>query len=346
MSILVTGGAGYIGSHTAVALIESGHDVVVIDNYSNSSPDVIARVEALTGATIPAYTADIADRQTVTRILKDHDCDTVMHFAGLKAVGNSVAQPLDYYRENVAGALSLFEAMQAAQVRRCVFSSSATVYGAPQFLPFTEDHPLAPASPYGWSKLMIEQILRDLAISDPDWRIAVLRYFNPCGAHPSGQIGENPIGRPNNLMPFIAQVAVGRRPHLDVMGDDYDTSDGTGVRDYIHVVDLARGHVAALDLIERETGWNAVNLGTGAGYSVMDMLRAFEKAVGHPIAHKIGPRRPGDVAAYWADTQTAEARLGWRAELGVERMCEDHWRWQQSLIASQAEPSHPVGGGL
>ncbi|MEM9599707.1 MAG: UDP-glucose 4-epimerase GalE [Pseudomonadota bacterium] len=331
MSILVTGGAGYIGSHTCVSLIEAGHEVVVIDNYSNASPDVIDRISALTGARVTAYAADIADTQTVRTVLRDHDCHTVMHFAGLKAVGESVEQPLFYYRQNMAGALCLFEAMQAENVRRLVFSSSATVYGAPQFLPFTEGHPLAPASPYGWSKLMIEQMLRDLAISDPDWRIAILRYFNPCGAHPSGRIGENPKGRPNNLMPFIAQVAAGDRPQLDVMGDDYDTPDGTGVRDYIHVVDLARGHVAALDLLEREAGCQAINLGTGEGYSVMDMLRAFETASGRTIPYRIVPRRAGDVAAYWADPQTAAAKLGWKAQFGVDRMCADHWRWQSSL---------------
>jgi len=329
--ILVTGGAGYIGSHTCIELAAAGHDIVVLDNFANSSPDVLARVEKLSGADIPIVQANVLETEIVRAALRDHGCEAVIHFAGLKAVGESVEQPLFYYRENVAGAVSLLEAMAAEGVKKIIFSSSATVYGTPQYLPLTEAHPLSAINPYGQSKLMIEDILRDLHVSDPSWHICMLRYFNPCGAHLSGLIGENPKGRPNNLMPYIAQVAAGQRTHLNVMGNDYDTPDGTGVRDYIHVVDLAKGHVAALDFINKQSGCQAVNLGTGQGYSVLDMVTAFSKASGRDVAYEIVDRRTGDVASCYADTKLAAETLGWSAKLGIESMCEDHWRWQDNL---------------
>lgn len=329
--ILVTGGAGYIGSHTCIELAAAGHDIVVLDNFANSSPDVLERVEKLSGTAIPIVQANVLETDTVRAALRDHGCEAVIHFAGLKAVGESVERPLFYYRENVAGAVSLLEAMTAENVKKIIFSSSATVYGTPQYLPLTEAHPLSAINPYGKSKLMIEDILRDLHVSDPSWHICMLRYFNPCGAHLSGFIGENPKGRPNNLMPYIAQVAAGQRTHLNVMGDDYDTPDGTGVRDYIHVVDLAKGHVAALDFIDKQSGCQAVNLGTGQGYSVLEMVTAFSKASGRDIPYEIVERRAGDVASCYADTKFAVEALGWSAELGIKNMCEDHWRWQDNL---------------
>lgn len=329
MEILVTGGAGYIGSHTCVELIEAGLEPVVVDNLSNSKAEALHRVERITGQRLTFYRADIRDKAALRDILTRHPVSAVVHFAGLKAVGESVAQPLRYYDNNVSGTVALCEAMAEAGVKRIVFSSSATVYGDPHALPIREDFPVgATTNPYGRSKFMIEEILRDLHRADPEWRIALLRYFNPVGAHESGLIGEDPNDIPNNLMPYIAQVAVGRRPHLNVFGDDYPTPDGTGVRDYIHVVDLALGHVAALRYLDGHQGVVTVNLGTGRGHSVLEMVHAFERASGREIPYRIAPRRPGDVASCYADPGLAERLFGWRAERGIEAMCADTWRWQ------------------
>lgn len=329
MKVLVTGGAGYIGSHTCVEMIEAGMEPVVVDNLSNSKVEALRRVERITGRAITFYRADIRDKAALRDILARHPVQAVVHFAGLKAVGESVAQPLRYYDNNVAGTVTLCEAMLEAGVKRIVFSSSATVYGDPHAVPIREDFPVgATTNPYGRSKFMIEEILRDLHVSDPEWRIALLRYFNPVGAHESGLIGEDPNDIPNNLMPYIAQVAVGRRPYLNVFGNDYPTPDGTGVRDYIHVVDLARGHVAALRYLDAHDGVVTVNLGTGRGYSVLDMVKAFSAASGREVPYRIAARRPGDVACCYADPSLAEQLFGWRAELGVEAMCADTWRWQ------------------
>ncbi|HNB80315.1 MAG TPA: UDP-glucose 4-epimerase GalE [Rhodocyclaceae bacterium] len=330
MAILVTGGAGYIGSHTCVELLQAGEQVIVLDNFSNSSPEAVRRVGAIAGRAPLCVEGDIRDAACLARLFSDHDIEAVIHFAGLKAVGESVAKPLLYYDNNVVGTIRLLEAMRAAGVRNLVFSSSATVYGDPQRLPLTEDHPLSATNPYGQSKLMIEEILRDVARSEPGWRIGLLRYFNPVGAHASGTIGEDPQGIPNNLMPFVAQVAVGAREKLSVFGGDYPTPDGTGVRDYIHVVDLAIGHLRALDRIRAHEGLFAVNLGTGIGYSVLDMVRAFEAASGRKVAYRIVDRRPGDIASCYADPSLARALLGWRAERGIEQMCADAWRWQSA----------------
>ena len=328
-TILVTGGAGYIGSHACLEFLEAGYDVVVLDNLSNSSPEALKRVQKLTGRELSFIEGDIRDRKGLDALFQRHDIDAVIHFAGLKAVGESVAQPLMYYDNNIAGSVTLFEAMQAAGVRTIVFSSSATVYGDPASVPIREDFPVGgTTNPYGTSKLFIEKILQDVAISDPDWHIALLRYFNPVGAHESGQIGEDPQGIPNNLMPYISQVAVGRRESLNVFGDDYPTPDGTGVRDYIHVVDLARGHVKAVEKLVDGPGVRIWNLGTGQGYSVLDMVKAMEKASGKPIAYQIAPRRAGDIAQCYADPAKALQDLGWRAEKGLEAMCADAWRWQ------------------
>lgn len=329
MKVLVTGGAGYIGSHTCVEMIEAGMEPVVVDNLSNSKEEALRRVERITGRALTFYRADIRDKAALRDILARHPVQAVVHFAGLKAVGESVAQPLRYYDNNVAGTVTLCEAMLEAGVKRIVFSSSATVYGDPHAVPIREDFPVgATTNPYGRSKFMIEEILRDLHVSDPEWRIALLRYFNPVGAHESGLIGEDPNDIPNNLMPYIAQVAVGRRPYLNVFGNDYPTPDGTGVRDYIHVVDLARGHVAALRYLDAHDGVVTVNLGTGRGYSVLDMVKAFSAASGREVPYRIAARRPGDVACCYADPTLAEQLFGWRAELGVEAMCADTWRWQ------------------
>lgn len=327
MNILVTGGAGYIGSHTCVELLAAGHHVTVIDNLSNSSAVALERVARIAGRSIPFELADIRDASALDRILASARFDAVVHFAGLKAVGESVAEPLRYYENNVTGTLRLLEAMGRAGLRRLVFSSSATVYGDPASVPIREDFPLSASNPYGRSKLFIEEILRDLHRSDPRWDLTLLRYFNPVGAHPSGLIGEDPAGIPNNLMPYVSQVAVGRLERLSVWGNDYPTPDGTGVRDYIHVVDLARGHLAALD-VAPAAGVRAYNLGTGRGYSVLEMIRAFEKASGRTVPFTIAGRRPGDVASCYADPARAREKLGWSAEHGIEQMCADAWKWQ------------------
>lgn len=325
--ILVTGGAGYIGSHTCVELLNTGQEVVVIDNFSNSHPESLKRVEAITGKKVQLVEGDIRDQAALEDALRRFGCTAVIHFAGLKAVGESVEKPLDYYDNNVIGTHRLLKAMGNCGVKTLVFSSSATVYGEPQRLPLTEDHPLSATNPYGRTKLVIEDMLRDLFRSDPSWQIGILRYFNPVGAHVSGLIGEDPQGIPNNLMPFVAQVAVGRREQLKVWGCDYPTPDGTGVRDYIHVVDLAIGHLKALERL-REPQCFEVNLGTGIGYSVLDVVKAFEKASGRPVPYELAPRRAGDVAACYADPAFAAELLGWRAERGIDAMCVDAWRWQ------------------
>ncbi len=325
---LVTGGLGYIGSHTCVELLAAGHRVRIIDNLSNSKLAVLERITEIAGIRPEFIKADIRDRGAVREALTG--CTAVIHFAGLKAVGESVAKPLLYYRNNVEGSIALFEAMAEAGTRTLVFSSSATVYGDPVSVPIREDAPLSATNPYGRSKLMIEEILRDLAKADPQWEIALLRYFNPVGAHPSGRIGEDPNGIPNNLMPYVSQVAVGKLDCLSVFGDDYSTPDGTGVRDYIHVVDLARGHLAALAALERSGGLLTVNLGTGRGYSVLEMIKAFETASGRRVAYRVAPRRSGDIACCYADPAFAAESLGWRAEHGLAAMCADAWRWQSS----------------
>ncbi len=328
-TILITGGAGYIGSHACVEFLNAGYDIVVFDNLCNSSPESLQRVRELTGQDFPFIEGDIRDRAMLDKLFRDHDIDAVIHFAGLKAVGESVEKPLMYYDNNIAGSITLFEAMQAAGVKTIVFSSSATVYGDPASVPIREDFPVGgTTNPYGTSKLFIEKILQDVAISDPDWRIGLLRYFNPVGAHKSGRIGEDPRGIPNNLMPYIAQVAVGRREYLNVWGDDYPTPDGTGVRDYIHVVDLVLGHIKAVEKLADGPGVRIWNLGTGQGYSVLDMARAFEVASERPVPYKIAPRRVGDIAQCYADPSLAARELGWRATHDLVEMCEDTWRWQ------------------
>lgn len=328
--ILVTGGAGYIGSHTCVELLGAGHAVTVFDNFCNSQREALRRVEQIAGRPVALVEGDIRDRAALERALRDSRADAVIHFAGLKAVGESVEKPLDYYDNNVHGSLRLLQAMQTCGVRTLVFSSSATVYGDPQRLPLAEDHPLSATNPYGRTKLVIEEMLRDLHRSDPAWRIAILRYFNPVGAHASGRIGEDPQGIPNNLLPFVAQVAVGRRPHVNVWGDDYATPDGTGVRDYIHVVDLALGHLKALERLRSHAECRAINLGTGTGYSVLDMVRAFEQACGKPLPYRIAGRRAGDIAACYADPAQARELLGWQAQRDLQAMCSDAWRWQSA----------------
>jgi len=326
--ILVTGGTGYIGSHTVVELLQAGHDVVVFDNLCNSSPRVLDRIERIAGRRPAFVEGDVRDSVALSACLKQFSVTAAIHFAGLKAVGESVAEPLRYYDNNVAGSLRLAEAMAAAGVHRLVFSSSATVYGDPPFNPVPETAPLAPANPYGRAKLMVEDMLRDLALSDSRWRVGLLRYFNPVGAHESGLIGEDPRGVPNNLMPYVAQVAVGRRAELAVFGGDYPTPDGTGIRDYIHVVDLARGHLAALKALERQTGALTVNLGTGKGHSVLEVLASFGRARGAPIPYRVVARRAGDVPEYYGDPSLAKALLGWQAERDLDAMCRDTWRWQ------------------
>ena len=326
--ILVTGGAGYIGTHICVELLNAGHEVLVFDNFSNSQPEALARVERICGKKPTLVQGDIRDRAALVAALRAHPVSAVIHCAGLKAVGESVEQPLSYYDNNFVGTVRLLEAMDECGVKILVFSSSATVYGEPQFLPLTEGHPLSATNPYGRSKLMIEDMLRDVHKSDASWRFGILRYFNPVGAHASGLIGEDPRGIPNNLMPFVAQVAVGKRERLSVWGNDYATPDGTGVRDYIHVVDLAAGHLKALEALQRSPDLLTVNLGTGVGYSVLDMVKAFESASGKAVPYQIMPRRAGDVAACYAEPAAALALLDWRAERGLEAMCADAWKWQ------------------
>ena len=326
--ILVTGGTGYIGSHTVVELLAAGKDVLILDNYANSSPKVLERIAKISGRAPAFREGDIRDVDGLRALFAAHRIEAVIHFAGLKAVGESVEQPLTYYDNNVNGTLCLLQAMRQAGVRRLVFSSSATVYGDPHRVPIRDDFPLQATNPYGRSKLMVEEMLRDLQRAEADWQIAILRYFNPVGAHPSGLIGENPNGIPNNLMPFVAQVAVGKRAQLSVFGNDYPTPDGTGVRDYIHVVDLAQGHLAALAALARSGQSLTVNLGTGQGYSVLDMVRAFEAASGRPVPYQIVARRAGDIATCYADPQLAGELLGWQARRGIGEMCADAWRWQ------------------
>ncbi len=328
-TVLVTGGAGYIGSHTCVALAQAGFSTLVLDNCSNSRPDVLQRVERLTGQAQAWVQGDVRDAALLQTLFERHAISAVIHFAALKAVGESVQEPLRYYDNNVAGTVTLLQAMRKAGVRTLVFSSSATVYGDPATLPIREDFPLSATNPYGWTKLMMEQVLADVDAAEPgQWRLARLRYFNPVGAHESGLIGEDPRGIPNNLMPYVAQVAVGQRERLSVYGNDYPTVDGTGVRDYIHVSDLAEGHVAALRYLAQHPGLLTVNLGTGRPVSVLEMVRAFEQASGRPVPYQVVARRPGDVASCWADPSLAQELLGWRAQHGVQRMCEDVWRWQ------------------
>jgi UDP-glucose 4-epimerase len=332
--ILVTGGTGFIGSHTVVELMLAGFDILIVDNFCNSKATVLERIERIVGRKPKFMEADIRDRGTIRTIFSDYRFDAVIHFAGLKSVGESVAQPLRYYDNNINGSLVLFETMADAGVKKLVFSSSATVYGDPHMVPIREDFPLSATNPYGRSKLIIEDILRDIAHADASWRVAMLRYFNPVGAHESGLIGEDPHGVPNNLMPYIAKVAVGDLAELSVFGSDYPTHDGTGVRDYIHVVDLARGHIAALKALKVAEGVLTANLGTGQGYSVLDVVRAFELASGRRVPYRMVDRRPGDIAACYADPSLAKTLLSWQAQYGIEDMCRDAWRWQSMCHAA------------
>jgi UDP-glucose 4-epimerase len=330
MKILVTGGAGYIGSHTCVELLNAGYEVVVVDNLYNSSKKSLERVKEITGKDLTFYQADILDKDALDKIFGQEKVDCVIHFAGLKAVGESVQKPLEYYKNNITGTLILCEVMREHNVKNIIFSSSATVYGDPAFIPITEECPKGtPTNPYGWTKSMIEQILTDFHTADSEWNIILLRYFNPIGAHKSGKIGEDPKGIPNNLLPYVAQVAIGKLECLGVFGNDYDTPDGTGVRDYIHVVDLAMGHVKAVDKIAENPGVKIYNLGTGKGYSVLDIVKAFSKACGYEIPYVIKERRVGDIATCYADASLAKKELSWEAKYGIEEMCEDSWRWQK-----------------
>ena len=328
MNILLTGGAGYIGSHTAVVLSEAGHEVVLLDNFCNSNHSVLGRLQKILGKTLPCIEADVRDTTLVIKTLQDYKIDAVIHFAGLKAVGESVEKPIEYYANNVQGTISLLEAMKLTNIKTLVFSSSATVYGDPQYLPIDENHPISATNAYGRSKLHIEEMLKDVANSDSEWKIICLRYFNPVGAHESGLIGEDPNGIPNNLMPYIAQVASGKLPYLNIYGNDYPTTDGTGVRDYIHVVDLAEGHLAALNYLPKAQAWNAINLGIGRGYSVLEMIAAFEKASGVLIAHQMVPRRMGDIASCCSSTEKAKSLLSWVAKRGLQDMCSSVYKWQ------------------
>ena len=329
MKILVTGGAGYIGSHTCVELLNEGYEVVIVDNLDNSNAKAVDRIGQITGKKVTFYEKDIRDKEAMNDIFGREKPECVIHFAGLKAVGESVQKPLEYYENNINGTLVMLDAMRKNGCKNIIFSSSATVYGDPAFIPITEECPKgSPTNPYGWTKSMLEQILTDLHTSDPEWNVILLRYFNPIGAHKSGLIGEDPKGIPNNLLPYVAQVAVGKLKCLGVFGDDYDTPDGTGVRDYIHVVDLARGHVKAIDKIKENPGVKIYNLGTGNGYSVLQVVKAFSKACGHDVPYEIKPRRAGDIATCYADPTLAKEELGWVAEYGIDEMCEDSWRWQ------------------
>lgn len=329
MAILVTGGAGYIGSHTCVELLNEGYEVIILDNFSNSKPESLTRIKGITGKDLKFYEVDILNRGDLEKVFIENKIEAVVHFSGLKAVGESVLIPLHYYHTNITGTLVLCEVMKKYEVKNLVFSSSATVYGMPKRVPISEDFPLGAINPYGNTKLMIEEILRDLGISDPNWSIALLRYFNPIGAHESGLIGEDPSGIPNNLMPYITQVAVGKLEELQVFGNDYPTIDGTGVRDYIHVVDLAQGHLKALEKVMTTTGVESYNLGTGKGYSVLELVSAFEKVSGKKIPYRIVDRRPGDIATCYADPTKAKEKLGWVAKRGIVEMCSDSWRWQK-----------------
>ena len=328
MRILLTGGAGFIGSHTAVEMTQAGHDVVIFDNFCNSDATVLDRLETILGKRLAFEEGDIRDYDRIRDVLEKHQIEAVVHFAGLKAVGESCEKPLEYFDNNITGTLVLLQAMKALGIKRIIFSSSATVYGTPQYLPLDEKHPLSVTNPYGRTKLQVEEILSDLCASDAEWSAVCLRYFNPIGAHESGLIGENPRGIPNNLLPYVARVAAGQLEALQVFGNDYDTPDGTGVRDYIHVVDLAKGHVLAAQYALTHTGWIAINLGTGIGYSVLDIVRAYEKACGKPVPYKIVARRPGDVANNWADPKLAKELLGWEAQYTLQDMCEHSWNFQ------------------
>ncbi|MCY9805154.1 UDP-glucose 4-epimerase GalE [Vibrio scophthalmi] len=330
MNVLVTGGAGYIGSHTCIQLIEAGFAPVIVDNLYNSKQSVLKRIKKVSGVEPKFVKADIRDKQSLVQVMLDNNIEAVIHFAGLKAVGESVEKPLEYYDNNVNGSLVLVDAMRDAHVTRLIFSSSATVYGDPASVPITEEFPTSATNPYGRSKLIVEECLTDFQKANPDWSITLLRYFNPVGSHPSGALGEDPQGTPNNLMPFVAQVAVGRREFVSIFGNDYPTKDGTGVRDYIHVMDLADGHIAALQHVGPKTGLHVYNLGTGNGYSVLDMIRAFEKACGKPIPHQFAPRRNGDIAECWADPSKAKQDLKWSAKRNLDEMTTDSWNWQSS----------------
>ena len=327
--ILVTGGAGFIGSHTIIELQQAGYEVVVVDNLDNSSETSLRRVQDITHKPVAFYKVDIRDRQGLCQVLEQHPCDACIHFAGLKAVGESVEKPWEYYENNISGTLTLLDVLRKHNCKNIIFSSSATVYGDPKEIPITENCPKGQCTnPYGWTKSMLEQVMMDIQKADPEWNVVLLRYFNPIGAHPSGTMGEDPNGIPNNLMPYITQVAIGKRAELGVFGNDYDTPDGTGVRDYIHVVDLARGHVCALKAIDRKCGLAIYNLGTGHGYSVLDVVNAFQKTNGVKVPYSIKPRRAGDIATCYSDPSKAERELGWKAEYGIEEMCRDSWRWQ------------------
>lgn len=330
-TILVTGGAGFIGSHTVVELLESGYDVVVVDNLSNSSKESLNRVEKITGKPVKFYEADIADTEAMNQIFDENDIYAVIHFAGLKAVGESVEKPLEYYKNNISGTIEMCDVMRKHGVKNIIFSSSATVYGDPETVPITEDCPKGICTnPYGWTKSMLEQILTDIQVADPDWNVILLRYFNPIGAHKSGLIGEDPNGIPNNLMPYITKVATGELPKLNVWGNDYPTKDGTGVRDYIHVVDLAQGHVCAIAKLDENVGTKIYNLGTGNGYSVLEVVNNFIEASGVDVSYEIAPRRPGDIAECYADPSLAKKELGWEAKYGIREMCADSWNWQKN----------------
>ncbi len=329
MKILVTGGAGYIGSHTCVELLNGGYEVVILDNLYNSSPKAVERIQTITGKTAVFYQADLLDKESVKEVFDRERIDAVIHFAGLKAVGESVAKPIEYYHNNITGTLNLCDEMRNHRVKNIIFSSSATVYGDPAQIPVSEECPKGtPTNPYGWTKWMLEQILTDIHTADLEWNVILLRCFNPIGAHKSGMIGEDPKGIPNNLLPYVAQVAIGKLECVGVFGNDYDTPDGTGVRDYIHVVDLAKGHVKAIEKLEAREGVSVFNLGTGNGYSVLQVIEAFGKACGHPIPYEIKPRRPGDIAACYSTCEKANKELGWKAENGIEEMCADYWNWQ------------------
>ena len=335
MAILVTGGTGFIGSHTVVELINAGKEVVIVDNFSNSKPEVLNRIEKITGTRPVFYQADLLDKPAIDRIFEEQKIDAVIHFAGFKAVGESVHKPLEYYHNNITGTLMLCQSMKEHQCKRIVFSSSATVYGMNNPVPFKEGMPTSATNPYGYTKVMIEQILTDLAASDPRWSVSLLRYFNPIGAHPSGLLGEDPNGIPNNLLPYVSQVAAGLRPEVVVYGNDYDTPDGTGVRDYIHVVDLALGHLAAVKYVLENTGVEAVNLGTGQGSSVLEIVSAYSRACGRQLPYRIAPRRPGDIATCYADTEKARLLFGWEAKRGIDEMCADSWHFAQNRYSTK-----------